>query len=138
MSKNTVVSLQGREQISDSLTQMLRSGAHKLIEQATEALAWEENSFRNAGGDLLRVCFSAIVTTAELKICKHEPDEIDTASGNITDMNFETVPFVRFRKTLSTYGGSNTETKSLRKVAIEMQRTVFVINSTAFVDVLDR
>ena len=37
MSKNTVVSLQDREQYSDSLTQMLRSGAHKLIEQAIEA-----------------------------------------------------------------------------------------------------
>jgi len=37
MSKNTVVSLEGREQIADSLSQMLRSGAHKLIEQAIEA-----------------------------------------------------------------------------------------------------
>ena len=37
MSKNTVVSLQGREQIADSLTELLRNGAHKLIEQAIEA-----------------------------------------------------------------------------------------------------
>ena len=37
MNKNTVVSLQDREQIADSLTQMLRAGAHKLIEQAIEA-----------------------------------------------------------------------------------------------------
>jgi putative transposase len=37
MNKNTVVSLQGREQIVDSLTQMLRAGAHKLIKQAIES-----------------------------------------------------------------------------------------------------
>jgi len=37
VNKNTVVSLPGRESITDSLTKMLRVGAHKLIEQAIEA-----------------------------------------------------------------------------------------------------
>ena len=36
MNKNTVVSLQDREQISDPLTELVRSGARKLIEQAID------------------------------------------------------------------------------------------------------
>ena len=36
MNKNTVVSLQDREQISDPLTDLVRSGARKLIEQAID------------------------------------------------------------------------------------------------------
>ena len=36
MNKNTVVSLQDREQISDPLTELVRAGARKLIEQAID------------------------------------------------------------------------------------------------------
>ncbi len=37
MSKHTVVSLPDRERIADPLTELLRSGARKLIEQAIRA-----------------------------------------------------------------------------------------------------
>lgn len=37
MDKNNIVELQGREQIADPVTQLLRIGAKKLIEQAVEA-----------------------------------------------------------------------------------------------------
>ncbi len=37
MNKHNVISLQDREQLSDSLTELLRSGAQQLIHQAVEA-----------------------------------------------------------------------------------------------------
>jgi len=37
MEKNNVITLSGREAISDPLTDLLRSGARKLIEEAVEA-----------------------------------------------------------------------------------------------------
>lgn len=36
MSKSTVVEFSGREQFSDALTELLRTGAQQLIEQAIQ------------------------------------------------------------------------------------------------------
>ncbi len=37
MSKHNVVKLTGREKVCDQLTELIRSGAHKLIAQGPEA-----------------------------------------------------------------------------------------------------
>ncbi len=37
MGKNNVVQFSGREEFSDTLTELLRQGAHQLIQQAVEA-----------------------------------------------------------------------------------------------------
>jgi putative transposase len=37
MNKNNVVELSGRDQFTDSLTELLRTGARQLIQQAVEA-----------------------------------------------------------------------------------------------------
>ena len=37
MNKNTIISLQDRDQIADSFTDLLRTGARKLLEQAIHA-----------------------------------------------------------------------------------------------------
>ncbi len=79
---------------------MLERISSELIE-ATEALAWEDyhiNSQRN----FIRMYASVIVTTAKLHLCSFSPADVSIDTGMIDKAEFKVVPFVRFRKSLST------------------------------------
>lgn len=85
---------------SDKTTMLERIGGELV--SATEALAREERDFRRADEPTLRVYFNVIVTTADLKVAKFIPGQISLSTGTFTDAQVEDVPFVRFRKQLST------------------------------------
>lgn len=120
---------------SDSAPMLERIAAD--VVSSTEALALEEKDYRRQGSSI-QFYFNAIVTTAELKICKFSPDNISLADGSISSADFETVPFLRFRKQLSSRGDLFTpedfasgEDPSKRK-----EHTVWIINSQSLVDFL--
>ncbi len=120
---------------SDSAPMLERIAAD--VVSSTEALALEEKDYRR-GSSSIQFYFNAIVTTAELKICKFSPDDISLADGSISSADFETVPFLRFRKQLSSRGDLFTpedfasgEDPSKRK-----EHTVWIINSQSLVDFL--
>jgi hypothetical protein len=66
---------------------------------STEALAKEEGPFVDV--EKLRAYISVIATTAKLEVCKFDPDNIDLRTGTIKEAQYEAVPFIRFRKQLS-------------------------------------
>ena len=113
---------------------MLERIASSLIE-ATEAFAMEERSLGVFRPDHLRAYFSIIVTTADLKICRFNPAEIELKSGEITNCEFEDVPSIRFRKSL-TARNEKASSKNITDVFREKERTVFVVNSLFFLDFL--
>jgi len=113
---------------------MLERTASSIIE-ATEAFAMEEHALGVARPDHLRVYFPVIVTTADLKICRFDPGEIDLKSGEITNCEFEDVQFIRFRKSLTARIEESSE-KDITKVLRQKERTVFVVNSESFIDFL--
>lgn len=111
---------------------MLERVAAEVV-SATEALALEEKDYRAQLKDALRMYFSVIVTTAKLQVCSLDPEKISFVDGKVADVAFEEVPFVRFRKQLST-----------RPVAVPRgvrgdfyhfvrakEHTVFVVNAEA-------
>ena len=51
-------------------------------------------------------------------------------TGMINDAEFEVVPYLRFRKSLSTIKAPLVQSKSLAESAQLQERTVFIINST--------
>lgn len=114
---------------------MLERVAAQLVE-STEALAHEEYAIHKGDDNFLRIYINVILTTANLKVCKFNPESIDIASGEIGVANFETVPWIRLRKSLTPRPVASVSAKAITEIARENERTVFVVNSEHFVDFL--
>jgi hypothetical protein len=98
---------------------------------ATEGIATEEKRLVARSGDSLRMYFSVIATTARLMVCEFDPTRVNINNGAIEQGTFSEVPYVRFRKQLSTRevkwpiplaGGARTLVNA-------KENTVFVVNS---------
>ena len=109
---------------------MLERIASELID-ATESMASEEYQLHiNKKLDLFRIYYPVIVTTAKLQVCKFNPEDISIDNGKIDKVNFETVPFVRFRKSLVIRNASTTVFNNLKDVVRAKERTIFVVNAS--------
>jgi len=110
-------------------TSILETLASDLV-NATEALAHEEYQFLR-GHDALRMLLSVIVTTARLKTCVFDPNNVSIIDGVMAEAAFEEVPFIRFRKQLtSDYSTIDRQAPDPRALQVQArERTVFVVNS---------
>ncbi len=107
---------------------MLERIAAELVE-ATEAVAYEEYQLIKEESYATNNYFTVIVTTAELHVCKFNPEDISITNGELDTAEFEVVPFVRFRKSLTTKQKSLKGIKSIKDLNKAKERTVFVVNS---------
>jgi len=123
---------------NDRSTLLERIGGEVI--SATEAIANEERDYRLQSQETMRLYFNIIVTTADLKVAKFDPAGVSLADGTIPDAEFDSVPFVRFRKQLSmrsfSLGPSDYEKGT--NVSKLRENTVFVVRADAFVDFLTR
>lgn len=117
---------------------MLERIAAELV-SATEAIAMEEKEYQAQSKDALRMYFSAIVTTAKLNVCNFDPEQISLIDGKVTDQKFTEVPFVRFRKQLSTQKPHVTLNlmDGLNALVRAKEHTVFVVNAEAVPEFLE-
>lgn len=104
--------------------------ARKVL-SSTEALAIEEMGLnRYSSQDKLRLLAPAIITSAELKICKCEPKDISLSQGTIGNSEFESVQWIRFRKSLSRSDDGDWSARTeLKEISEKKERSIFVINS---------
>jgi len=126
---------------------MLETIAARLI-VSTEALAAEEAPFLDTAedGDNFRFYVPLLITTAELWICRYKPDSIALATGDAAGANYEQVPLVYFRKSLTTgpadYSLRGTERelpdRAFASMSREQERTVVVVSAEYLVDLLLR
>jgi hypothetical protein len=80
--------------------------------------------------------FPAIVTNAELAICRFEPDQVSLADGTLQNPDeISKVPFIRFRKSLGTDFPSGAF-NDLAAATRARQRTVFIVNSASLSEFL--
>jgi len=116
---------------------MLERIASELIE-ATEALA-QEDYYLNKEQGFIRMYVNVIVTTAELHLCSFSPGDISIDAGMIDKAQFTSVPFLRFRKSLSTKLVSelNLKEKTQASLVKAKENTVFVVNSSRFEEFLN-
>jgi hypothetical protein len=83
--------------------------------------------------------YPVIITTAELYICKIDLSDIGIESGEIKNPEFMPVPFVRFRKSLTTTPPRFAFKREIRfpeELAEARQRTIFVLNASHIKEVL--
>lgn len=116
---------------SDRTTLLERIGSELLT--ATEALAAEERDFRPEKYASIKLYFSLVVTTADLKLGTFDPSKISLKDGTLPDATFESVPYLRFRKQLSTrqMRFSPADYNSTANIAYIKQHTVFVVRADA-------
>jgi len=116
---------------------MLERTAAELIE-ATEALAIEEYNIENPTNIPNRIYYPVIITTAELKVCNFDPSDINIKTGELQEKNckFKTVPFIKFKKSLSQRRPNKPKFKNIMDVDSFTERTVIIVNSDSIVQLL--
>lgn len=112
-----------------------RQGRQTLLERtasdlldSVEAFAFQEKRSTD-DPDFRRIYAPVIVTTAELMVSFFEPSSISLKDGSLPrDTVFETVPYVRFRKSFrnTSFRGKNIPVQQAYR---ESERTVFIVNA---------
>lgn len=117
---------------------MLERVAAELV-SATEGFAEEERTLQAKRLDSLRMYFSVVLTTAKLSICKFDGDTVSISDGKVREAEFCDVPYVRFRKQLSTRVPQIVASvgDTSRSLAKAKEHTVFVVNSEALLEFLE-
>ena len=102
-----------------------------LLLRSTESLANEELNHQTEAQREHLVYYSVVVTNATLRICRFNPSLVNISTGRLeaNAADFKEVPFVRFRKNLSSALVGHRSFSDLQKANSENERTVFVINS---------
>lgn len=100
------------------------------VVSATEAIAAERYA-SESHSDLV-MYFNVILTTAKLHVVRFDPESVSLADGKIPETTAATeVPFVRFRKQLSTllYLDPTKRPRGDRALAEARENTVFVVKA---------
>lgn len=117
--------------------ELLERTAAELV-RATEAIALQELTIhKRQRTRLSRIYTPLIVTTAKIIICDLTLENFAPVTGEIPEGDFEIVPFVRFRKTLSAAGNVE-KMADLGDLAKQSERSVLVVHSASFVEILNK
>ncbi len=105
---------------------------------ATLALAKEEQPLLAVKQNVTRIYFSVLVTTARLTVCTFDPTMIALQDGKISKGTFLEVPFVRFRKQLSTRPLDESEVAEVSNTSLAnaKEHTVFVVQAESLLSFL--
>jgi hypothetical protein len=118
---------------------MLERIASTLL-RSTEALGNEELQLaRDRSFGNYQFYIPTIITTAQLVICRIDPNDVDMKDGKIdvTRADYEDVDSLRFRKAFGV-PDRYTASESLEETHIESLRTVVVVSASRLTDFLDK
>lgn len=79
-----------------------------------------------------------IVTTAKLEVCRFSLGDVDLQEGILKQSSFETVPFLRFRKSLAHTLNPHARGTSLNDITSDKMRTILVVNSEHLPEFLEQ
>jgi hypothetical protein len=109
---------------------MLENLAGWLL-SSTESFAREEISLWLAGNRTGRRYYvPVIVTNARLTVCNFDVASVSLEAGEIPEGDFEEVPFMRFRKSLTTIVSEDSSVQTISAANRDRPRTVLVVQSS--------
>src|SRR5579859_3422680 len=116
----------------DSRTLLERTAG--ILLRSVEALAKQDVTRGEATTPMAITYFPVVVTNARLCIATFYDGNIDLATATLPKgkVEFAEVPFMRFRKNLSSTIPATPETKTIGEANKAADRTVLVVNSLAF------
>lgn len=98
---------------------------------AVENLAYQELQLNTVTpSDYPFIYIPLIVTNAELQVCHFDPTNIDLKSGalELPEANFQPVPYLRFKKALTTNIEPLNAPNTLERLNTQSQRVMFIVN----------
>jgi hypothetical protein len=108
-----------------------------VVLRSMESFAEEESRIMlkaKSNSDYKYLYLSAIVTTAELGLCRFNPGDVNLQDGKLEKgAQFDQVSFVQFRKSLATSLPYPASVEDIKEANRENERTVFVIQATGLV-----
>jgi hypothetical protein len=78
-----------------------------------------------------------VITNAQLELCHYDPEKVSLTDGLLSDGKFEAVPFIRFRKSLTTALSSRATPSNIMDAHKDKERTVLIINADYFCKILE-
>lgn len=124
-------------QDSKSRPMLERVGAD--VVSSIEGYANEEKVLLLRDRESFRMYFGVIVTTAKLKVCTFNPADISIQDGKIQNPSFKEVPYLRFRKQLTSHyeAPEHYAVGGYREISRAKENTVFVVNAEALPQFLE-
>jgi hypothetical protein len=103
------------------------------VVSSIEGFATEEKDLHLKDREALRMYFGVIVTTAKLKVCSFDPANISIADGKVQDAKYTEVPYLRFRKQLTSHYEvpEHYAVGGYQEISRAKESTVFVVNAEA-------
>ncbi len=126
--------IRGKDKDSSPILERWSGGLLKAL----ECFAQEELKLAQQNNDLplVRVYFPVVITTAQLEVCRFKLGDVKLENGTLKDSQFETVPFIRFRKSLTTRLTNGETPKNIEETNQNRERTVLVINASRLSNIL--
>jgi len=108
-----------------------------LLIRSTEGLANEELKLTFKQERKIHVYIPVIVTNAKLYACRFNISDINIDTGKLSESDFIEIPFIRFRKNLSsTIMSESPFTSKLSELNRQNERTVLIINAKELTTIL--
>jgi len=116
---------------------MLERIASELL-LSVEALAQQDLDLkRDSKTSKARIVVPLIITNADLYVSRYSPDDISLSTGLTTDVDYEPVSLIRFRKSLASGIQIDSRPSDLQTANKYSERTVFIMNSNDLTSVFN-
>lgn len=109
-----------------------------VVLNSLESLADEESMLKSTPLGIHRVYLPLVVTSAELKMCCFNTVDVDIQKGQLPKSKFQTIPFIRFRKGLTTKIPYGSPPLNLTEANYKKERTVFIVQATKLSEFLKK
>jgi hypothetical protein len=131
--ESTFCVLRGQGEKDTPLLERLSS----LLLRSTESLANEELKITFNQERKIRLYLPVIVTNAILYAGRFDITDVSIDTGKLLEADFQEVPFIRFRKNLSsTIKSESPFTRNLNEINRHNERTVLIINAKGLTTIL--
>jgi hypothetical protein len=121
----------------DERSPLLERLADGLLRSLIGVSSQEQEIFERSERGLLRIYIPAIVTAAELFVCRVDAVTEISIDGVLADSaTFERVGFIRFRKSLASRLNRGVAPQNLHDENRDKERSVLIINSSHLVEAL--
>lgn len=108
-----------------------------ILLDSSESLAAEEVLLSSHyGGGANYIYFPVIVTNAQLYVCRFDMKNVSIDEGKLSGGDFESVPYIRFRKSLTTKLTESAAPQSVHGANKNRVRTILVVQAGSLTSLL--
>ena len=120
---------EGQSPMLENLSRSLLSSVERFAREEIDL--WLQGNITGR-----RYYVPVIVTNARLSVCKFKLASVSLNEGNISDGDFEEVPYIRFTKSLTTAMSAGRPIRTIGEANLNRHRTVLVVQAARLIDLM--